>query len=99
MTGVQTCALPICPDRADMIARTETANAQTKGSLASYQSQGTEGKEWLTSGDERVCEICLGNAGDGPIPVGSPFSSGDMGPAAHPRDRCTLLPVRELGRG
>ena len=85
--------------RAEMIARTETANAQTKGSLASYQSQGTEGKEWLTSGDERVCEICLGNEGDGPIPVGSPFSSGDMGPAAHPRDRCTLLPVRELGRG
>src|SRR3990167_1474 len=84
--------------RSEMIARTETATAQTKGTLASYQSQGTEGKEWLTSGDAQVCEICEGNAGDGAIPVGSAFSSGDMGPPPHPRCRCTLLPVRELGR-
>lgn len=83
--------------RAQLIAVTETTGAQTKGTLASYQSQGTEGKEWMTAQDERVCPICLGNAGDGPIPVGSPFSSGEMGPG-HPRCRCTLLPVRELPR-
>src|SRR3990167_2707786 len=90
--------------RAEMIARTETATAQTKGTLASYQSQGTEGKEWLTAGDERgdagnPSGPCIQAEGDGPISVGAPFSNGYMGPPAHPRCRCTLLPVRELGRG
>lgn len=85
-------------DRAGMIAVTETATAQTKGSLASYQSQGTEGKEWQTAGDERVCEICAGAEGDGAIPVGTPFNNGLDGPPGHPRCRCTVLPVRELPR-
>ncbi len=89
--------------RADMIARTETATAQTKGSLASYQSQGTEGKEWLTAQDERVdagdaSGPCIQAEGQGPIPVGQPFNNGFAGPPAHPRCRCTLLPVRELPR-
>jgi hypothetical protein len=30
--------------------------------------------------------------------VGQPFNNGFMGPAAHPRCRCTLLPVRQLPR-
>ena len=89
--------------RAEMIARTETANAQTDGSIKSYQSQGTEGKEWLTAGDERVdggdpSGPCIDAEGQGPIPVGQPFNNGFMGPAAHPRCRCTLLPVRRLPR-
>ncbi|KKL12236.1 hypothetical protein LCGC14_2537780, partial [marine sediment metagenome] len=89
--------------RAEMIARTETANAQTDGSIKSYQSQGTEGKEWLTAGDERVdggdpSGPCIQAEGQGPIPVGQPFNNGFMGPAAHPRCRCTILPVRQLPR-
>jgi SPP1 gp7 family putative phage head morphogenesis protein len=89
--------------RAEMIARTETANAQTDGSIKSYQSQGTEGKEWLTAGDERVdggdpSGPCIDAEGQGPIAVGSPFNNGFMGPAAHPRCRCTILPVRRLPR-
>ncbi len=89
--------------RAEMIARTETANAHTDGSIKSFQSQGTEGKEWLTAGDERVdggdpSGPCIQAEGQGPIPVGQPFNNGFMGPAAHPRCRCTLLPVRQLPR-
>jgi SPP1 gp7 family putative phage head morphogenesis protein len=89
--------------RAEMIARTETANAQTDGSIKSYQSQGTEGKEWLTAQDERVdggdpSGPCIDAEGQGPIAVGSPFNNGFMGPAAHPRCRCTILPVRRLPR-
>lgn len=83
--------------RAEMIARTETTNAITRGSLASYQSQGTEGVQWLAGG-WNPCDICLANAGQEPIPVGSSFSSGHDGPAAHPNCQCTLLPVRELPR-
>ena len=38
-------------NKADMIARTEMAAAQTRRSLEIYQSLGHEGKEWLTAGD------------------------------------------------
>jgi HK97 family phage portal protein len=82
--------------RADMIAVTEGAKAQGHAMIASYQSQGHEGKEWETAGDDRVCEICEGNAADGEIPLGEPFNSGDDTVPGHPRCRCTLLPVREL---
>lgn len=90
-------------NRADMIARTETAKAQGKGSLMSYQSLGHEGKEWLTAGDERVdagnpSGPCISAEGEGPIPLGRMFNNGFDSPPAHPRCRCTLLPVVELPR-
>ena len=85
--------------RAEMIARTETAFAQTDGSLKSYSSLGHEGKEWLTAGDERVDDVCSSAEGEGPIPLGSRFNNGFEGPPAHPRCRCSLLPVSEMPRG
>lgn len=89
------------PSRADMIARTETAFATSEASLKSYQSLGHQGKEWLTAGDDRVDAgggptPCSDNEAQGPIALGRPFRSGHNAPPAHPRCRCTLLPVREL---
>lgn len=87
--------------RADMVARTETATANTNASLKSYQSLGYEGKEWLTAQDERVdagdfSGPCVQNEQMGQMALGRMFDSGHDGPPAHPRCRCTLMPVREL---
>lgn len=82
--------------RAETIARTETASAQTKGTLKSYESLGHEGKEWLTAGG--ACDICLTAEGDGPIRLGELFSNGFEGPPAHPNCKCSLNPVREMPR-
>ena len=84
--------------RAETIARTETAKALNKGTLASYKSLGHEGKEWLTANDDRVCDICQAGQDEGPIPLGQVFNNGLDGPPPHPNCRCTLLPVREMGR-
>jgi SPP1 gp7 family putative phage head morphogenesis protein len=77
-------------DRAEMIARTETAFADIQGNLAGWEASGVvEAKEWSVSQDE-VCDDCL--ALDGKI-VGldEDFPEGD--PPLHPRCRCDLLPV------
>jgi HK97 family phage portal protein len=84
--------------RAELIARTEARNALGRGTLESYKSQAHEGKEWLAGG-WNPCPICLGNAGEGAIPVDGTFSSGHETVGAHPRCQCNLLPVRELPRG
>ena len=89
--------------RAEAIARTETAKALGEGSLKSYMTLGHEGKEWLTAGDERVdggdpSGPCIQAAGEGAIALGRMFNNGFSAPPAHPRCRCTLMPVRHLPR-
>ncbi len=79
------------PARADMIARTETANAETAGTLAGFRESGVVGqKEW--SADELACDEC--EAIDGEV-VGleENFSDGSDGPPAHPDCRCVVAPV------
>ena len=81
--------------RAEAIARTETATAQGRASLMSYSSNGWEGKEWVAeAGADEECLINL----VGPIPLLAAFPSGDDAPPVHPRCRCSLSPVFELGR-
>lgn len=87
--------------RAETIARTETAVVQGEGKLQAFQSIGYEGKRWLTAHDERVdmgnaSGPCILNEQDGPIRLGAPFSSGHATVPAHPRCRCTILPVTKL---
>jgi len=77
--------------RAEMIARTETANALSQASLDSMADMGIEGKEWVVS---FPCDICLANENDGIIPVSKAFTSGDMAPPAHPNCRCAIAPAR-----
>ena len=80
--------------RSQLIARTETSNALSQASLDRMKDMGIEGKEWVTAGDDRVSDECLGNEADGIIPVGQAFSGGVMAPPQHPDCRCTIAPAR-----
>ena len=70
--------------RAEMIARTETANALSQASLNTMEDMGVDGKEWITVGDDQVSDECLANEEQGIIPVGETFVSGAMAPPQHP---------------
>ena len=80
--------------RSQLIARTETANALSRASLTSMKDMDIDGKEWVTSGDNRVSAECLGNEGEGVIPIDDAFSSGVVAPPQHPACRCALAPAR-----
>jgi len=77
--------------RANMIARTETANALSQASLDRMEDMGIDGKEWVWNGGD--CGICSDNQSAGVIPVGDTFPSGDMAPPAHPNCECALAPA------
>jgi SPP1 gp7 family putative phage head morphogenesis protein len=80
--------------RSELISQNETADALQQAFMDRADGMGIEAKEWITTGDERVCEICDGNAADGIIPLHQPFSSGDMRPPGHPGNcRCALAPA------
>lgn len=58
------------------------------GLLAAYLANGVSAVEWITAGDERVCDACLANE------AGNPYSLyGAPRLPAHPRCRCVLAPV------
>ena len=80
------------PDRAEMIARTETAMADVQGNMAAYRASSVvTGKEWILGDD--ACEDCVANSEVGSIGLADLFPSGDDGPPAHPNCRCDLLPT------
>ena len=79
--------------RSELIARTETANALSTASLNSMKDMGIEGKQWITSGDDRVSEECMGNEAEGVIPINQSFSGGVDAPPQHPDCRCALAPA------
>lgn len=74
--------------RAEMIARTETANALEQSFLDRSKAYGVTGKEWVVS---NPCEICALNAGV-VVPIDAVFPSGHDRPPVHPR--CLLPDVR-----
>lgn len=79
--------------RAELIARTETANANQQGALGGMKAASSTGlyvtKEWYP--DANACDICLDNAAQGEIPYDEDFDSGDDAPTAHPNCECSLL--------
>ncbi len=81
--------------RAHMIAVTEIGNAYTAGNYVVGEELRDAGltmeKSWSTMGDEKICEICLGNEAEEWISFDDAFSSGDLRPLAHPDCRCDLL--------
>ncbi len=81
-------------ERARLIAHNETADALSKASLDRMEAMGVDGKEWITAGDDRVCEICSGNEAAGVIPIGKAFPSGHMRPPGCEDCRCVLAPAR-----
>lgn len=79
------------PERAAVIAQTETTRAMTDAAMATYQRFGADRIEFLATDDERTCPLCIGNEDQGPIPVTSKFENGM--PPCHPRCRCTCVPA------
>lgn len=80
--------LDIANWRADMIARTETANAMMDGQLAGMKENGVTTKAWVVAGPG--CTICDPNEDDGFISMDDNFSSGDDSPPGHPNCECYL---------
>lgn len=80
------------PERAETIARTETAYADIQGNLQGYRASGqVTGKQWIIAQDE-YCDEC--NDLDGVVVgLSEPFPDGGDGPPLHPNCRCDVLPV------
>lgn len=77
------------PDRADMIAQTESVNAYSSGLLGFGQESGATGKEWQDVGAD---DVCATNSDNSPIAIDDSFEDVDGspidGPVAHPNCRC-----------
>lgn len=84
-------------ERAELIAMTEIASANSHGALAGYEEVANQGvkvrKSWLILED--ACDICHENEDAGVIELDEQFPSGDDAPPAHPHCRCVLVPEVE----
>lgn len=74
--------------RAELIARTEVANALGAGGLAGAKAVGMQSKSWLLSNDENKCALCIANAEQGWIAIDKPYVSGALAPGQHPNCQC-----------
>ena len=77
-------------ERRKTIANTEGRYATSEARRAAADDRKDEFKRWITSPDERLCEVCDGNENDGVIPINESFSSGHTQTPAHPNCRCTV---------
>lgn len=75
--------------RADALVRTELAHIQTQAAQKRYEDYGIQEVEVWADEDERRCEVC-GKLHQKRYPIGA------VPPVpAHPRCRCTIVPVVE----
>ena len=80
----------ISPYKAEMISRTEFANAAGEVQKETYSRNGVERVQWVFVGDG--CDICEPN--DGEIrKIGDAFPSGDTAEPAHPNCKCSIIPI------
>lgn len=102
---VGSMATILSPERARMIAVTETTRAYAEGNRRAWQETGATGMQWMTVQDELVCDICGELAGQR-VGITEQFGyegrpgGGDIVqfagvPPAHPNCRCYLQPVIE----
>ena len=82
----------ITSSRADMIVRTELANAVATSELAAYKDQGVMYKYWVTAGDS-PCDDCQANEDEGVIPMDDEFDNGNV--PAHPNCECYVQGTNE----
>jgi HK97 family phage portal protein len=82
------------PNRARLIARTETARAYSEGSLLAYGDSGVVDRvEWLVTDPCPICQPLAGQT----APVGGEFAQGIRVPGdPHPGCRCALAPIVEV---
>lgn len=86
-------AYAFSPERADVIARTETAYADIQGNLEGYRASGVvSGKQWIIAQDE-FCDACNDLDGVAVLLDGAFPDDGGDGPPLHPNCRCDVLPV------
>ena len=78
--------------RAEVIARTETAFADVNGNLEGYKASGVvASKEWIVG--DGCCDECEEHDGE-VVGLDEPFpNGGGIGPPLHPQCRCDVLPV------
>lgn len=82
------------PERAEIIARTEVAQAHIQGTIQGWKvSNLVAGYEWVLGSEHDVPDECDDNADAGMVAIGKQFPSGEMGPPAHPFCICALSPV------
>lgn len=80
--------------RADMIARTEVAIAQNRGTYDAWKTtDAVKTVRWVMSADHDESDECDLNIGVGAHEFGKEFPTGDLMPPAHPNCRCLLVPV------
>jgi hypothetical protein len=79
------------PDRAELIAHTESARMLTKASMTTYQDMGVKQFDLLISAG--ACPLCISVATDNPHPLSDRASA----PPLHPRCRCAAAPVAGSG--
>jgi SPP1 gp7 family putative phage head morphogenesis protein len=75
--------------RADALVRTEIAHIQTQAAQKRYEDYGIQEVEVWVDEDERTCPICSKLEGK-KVPI-----YGQMPIPAHPRCRCSIIPVVE----
>lgn len=78
-------------DRVETIARTEASEAVNRSMFDANRLLGATGKRWGCQKDRSVCDACLRNDDEGPIPIEETFLSGHRRPPAHPRCRCIVV--------
>lgn len=76
-------------NRADSLVRTEMAHIQTQAAQKRYDDYGIKEVEVLADEDERRCDIC-GKLHEKRFPINAA-----MPVPAHPKCRCTIIPVVE----
>ena len=76
-------------ERAEMIARTETASAVGQGQRGAARTQGRDEKLWQPAGPN-PCPVCIGNGAEGWINIDRGFSGGSDTVPAHPRCVCDV---------
>ena len=82
----------IAVNRAQLIVRTELANALVTGEIESYKENGIEKKMWVTNVDELTDSDCAELDGK-VVDVNDDFMDGVFAPPLHPNCRCYVNPA------
>jgi HK97 family phage portal protein len=79
------------------IALAHISRAIGTAARAVYSQRGVAQGYWLTEADAKVCPVCMADSVASPLPIGSPYPSGDLGPPGHNNCRCALVPAGDHG--
>lgn len=81
------------PWRSIGAAITEITRASGIGAFFGYRKRKIDMGQWVLDPSVNNCAICVGNANQGPVPIGKRYESGDAYPPIHTRCRCAVVPA------